>query len=201
MDEATLQFYRERAEAYTASGAKGASRWLAGFLDLLPAGARILELGCGGGVDAAAMIAAGFDVDPVDGVPEIAAKAEARLRRPVRVMRFDALDAVDAYDAVWANASLLHVPRRDLPDVLARVRRALRPGGLHFATYKAGEAEGRDSFGRYFNYLSREEMLAAYGAPWDVVRVNAYMGGGFAGSGFAGGQGPWVSVVVRKRAE
>jgi hypothetical protein len=70
------------------------------------------------------MIAAGFQVDPTDGTPEIAQKAQARLNRPVRVMRFDELDAEAAYDAIWANASLLHVRRHDLPAVLRLVFRA-----------------------------------------------------------------------------
>jgi uroporphyrinogen decarboxylase len=36
----------------------------------------------------------------------MAAKAEARIGRPVRVLRFEEIDAVAAYDAVWAHASL-----------------------------------------------------------------------------------------------
>ena len=68
----------------------------------------------------------------------MAAKAEARLGRPVKVMRFDELSEVETYDAVWANASLLHVPRGALGDVLALVFAALKPNGLHFASYKAG---------------------------------------------------------------
>jgi hypothetical protein len=82
------------------------------------------------------MIAAGFDVDPTDGTPEIARKAEERLGRCVRVMRFDELDAREVYDAIWASASLLHVPRSSLPEILAFVFEALKPRGLHFASYK-----------------------------------------------------------------
>ncbi len=113
----------------------------------------------------------------------------------VRVMRFDELDAVEAYDAVWANASLLHVPRNALPKVLALVFKALKPGGLHFASYKGGEAEGRDGYGRYFNYLSREDVTEAYRAsgPWTVVSVTAYIGGGYDGR-----QGPWIAITVQK---
>jgi SAM-dependent methyltransferase len=94
-DSVTLDFYSASAAVYVASGARGVSRNLPSFLDLLPSGARILELGCGGGRDAEAMIAAGFDVDPTDGTPEIARKAEERLGRRVRVMRFDELDALE----------------------------------------------------------------------------------------------------------
>ncbi len=185
-DRATLAFYAERAEVYTGAEAGGMARGLAGFMALLAAGARVLDLGCGGGRDTAAMIAAGFEVEAVDGSPEMAAKAEARLGRAVRVMRFDELDAVAEYDAVWANASLLHVPRGALPGVLGRVHRALRPGGLHFASYKAGGVEGRDTFGRYFNYLTRRRFWAAYGAAWQVVSVSEYMAVALSGPGFPG---------------
>jgi len=77
------------------------------------------------------MIAAGHHVDPTDGVLEIALKAEELLKIPVRVMRFEELDASAVYDAVWAIASLLHVPRPALPSILTKVRQSLKPGGLH----------------------------------------------------------------------
>jgi SAM-dependent methyltransferase len=194
-DSVTLDFYSASAPVYVASGTRGVSRHLPSFLDLLPPRARILELGCGGGWDAGAMIAAGFDVDPTDGTPEIARKAEERLGRRVRVMRFDELDALESYDAIWASASLLHVPRSSLPQILALVFKALKPGGLHFASYKGGGAEGRDRYGRYFNYLSREDVTEAYrrSGPWEVVSVTEYLGGGYDGQ-----QGPWVAVTVRR---
>jgi SAM-dependent methyltransferase len=196
-DQSTLRFYADTAETYTASGPGGASRWLGTFLEKLRPGVKILELGCGGGRDAEAMLAAGFDVDPTDGTPEIARLAEERLGRKVRVMRFGELEAVAAYDAVWANASLLHVPRNSLPEVLGRVFTALKPGGLHFASYKGGGSEGRDGHGRYFNYLSRTELLDAYGrsAPWEVESVVEYVGGGYEGT-----QGPWVAITARRPA-
>lgn len=194
-DARTLAFYAAEAPVYTASGKLGVSRHLDGFLDQLPAGAEILELGCGGGRDAAHMIARGFAVDPTDGTAEIALQAEARLRRPVRVMRFGELAAVDRYDAIWASASLLHVPRGDLPGVLARIHCALKPGGLHFASYKGGGREGRDRFGRYFNYFAREELESVYrdAAPWDRLDLTEGLGGGYDGV-----PGPWVQITVRR---
>ena len=66
-----------------------------------------------------------------------------------------------AFDGVWANACLLHVPRTALPGILAKVQRALRPGGVFYASYKAGEAEGRDRFGRFFNYPDAAWLKAA----------------------------------------
>lgn len=194
-DPATLRFYADEAPAYTAAAKGGISRHLEGFLDLLRPGARILELGCGGGLDAEFMVKRGFDVHPTDGTPEIAAKAEERLGIQVRIMRFDQIEERDAYDAVYASASLLHVPVDDLPSVLARIHAALIPGGLHFASYKGGGQAGRDRFGRYFNYLSAAQALEVYqaAAPWADLAVNETTGGGYDGV-----QGPWLAIVARK---
>ena len=141
------------------------------------------------------MLARGFDVDATDGVPEIAREAEARIDRPVRVMRFDELGATLAYDGVLANASLLHAPRSALTDILSRIFRALKPGGLHLASFKVGDAEGRDGLGRYFNYLSPDAVEAAYrgAADWQILSINDYVGGDY-----EGGQRPWVVITVRK---
>lgn len=115
---------------------------------------------------------------------------------PVRVLRFEDLDINEEYDAVWANASLLHVPRAELPSVLSKVRTALKPGGLHHASYKAGGREGRDSHGRYFNYLSHDELIEVYerSGRWDVISVTAYEGGGFD----KGVKGPWLAILAKR---
>jgi SAM-dependent methyltransferase len=194
-DPATLDFYAHEAPVYAASGRDGVARHLPAFLDRLTPGARILELGCGGGRDAHFMIGQGFDVDATDGTAEIAAQAECRLGRPVRVMRFDQLDRIEDYDAVVASASLLHVPRPDLPDILTRIWRALQPGGWHVASYKGGGAEGRDQFGRYFNYLDADELRAVYAAAgdWNAPELSSGLGGGYDGV-----QGPWHIITLRK---
>jgi SAM-dependent methyltransferase len=194
-DPATLAFYADEAPVYTASGPDGAARHLPEFLARLQPGARILELGCGGGRDALYMLERGFDVDATDGTPEIAAQAEQRLGRPIRVMRFDQLDSENEYNAVVASASLLHVPREGLQDVLRRIWNALRPGGWHIASYKGGGAEGRDRFGRYFNYLAAAELRATYAeaGAWDEMDILSGMGGGYDGV-----QGPWHIITLRK---
>ena len=75
---------------------------------------------------------------PTDGSPEMAAVASRHLGRTVETLLFHDLDAVEAYDGVWANACLLHVPRPELADILARIWRALKPAGISTpATRKA----------------------------------------------------------------
>lgn len=181
-DEGTLAFYDREAAAYAAR-TRGAPMRLHRFLEQLRPRARILELGCGAGQDAELMTAAGFDVTPTDGSAGLAAQAEARLGRPVRVMRFEELDETDAYDAVWANACLLHVPEEGLADVLTRIHRALKPGGRFNAGFKAGDGGGRDSLGRYYNFPTEQSLRAAYGAAgdWAALELTPGQGGGFDG--------------------
>lgn len=194
-DSATLRFYAEHAPAYAARARDGPSQGLDDFLKRLAPGARILELGCGDGRDSEAMLARGFDVDPTDGSEAMARQAEARLGRPVRAMRFDGLVAMEAYDAIWAHACLLHAPRTALSGVLNAIFGALKPGGLHVATFKAGCVEGRDALGRYFNYVSAEDIEAAYrgSAAWEIVAIQGYQGGDY-----QGGARPWIAITARR---
>ena len=129
VDARTLQFYRHNAEAY-ADWAKQPSTRLKSFLALLPPGGSILELGCGAGNHSAEMLAAGFTLRATDGSPEMAGIAARRLGHPVETMLFDQLDECGVHDGVWASACLLHVPRDQLADIVGRIHRALKDGGL-----------------------------------------------------------------------
>jgi SAM-dependent methyltransferase len=167
VDDKTLQFYRSNAQAY-ADWAKPPSARLTGFLALLPPGGAILELGCGAGNHSAKMLAAGFAARPTDGSPEMADIAADRLGHPVEAMLFHELDEFEVYDGVWASACLLHVPRDELAGVLARIRRALKPEGVFYASFKLGDGDGRDRLGRYYNYPSPEWLQSVYAeaGPW-----------------------------------
>jgi len=162
VDEATLQFYRGNAEAYAKRTFTSRQARLMAFLAQLPPGASILELGCGAGGDTAEMLARGFDVRATDGSPEMADVASKHLGRTVETLLFHDLDEVEAYDAVWANACLLHVPRAELADILARIWRAMKAEGVFYASYKEGDGDGRDTLNRYYNYPSPDWLRATY---------------------------------------
>ena len=121
----------------------------------------MLDHGCGAGRDTKALLAAGFNVTALDASADMVCEAEKRTGIGVRVQYFEDLDDVAIFDGIWASASLLHVPRAGLPNVLARVHQALKTGGLLFASFKSGGKEGRDSLGRYYNYLNADEVTAA----------------------------------------
>lgn len=194
-DDETLSFYARNAVTYAGRERRLPSGQLQAFIAALPAGASVLELGTGGGQDAQAMLAAGLDVTPSDASAELAAEAGRILGRPVLVMRFDELDAAETYQGVWASASLLHAPAAELSADFARIYRALRPGGVFTASFKAGTGEGRDKFGRYYNYPSPEGLRAycAEAAGWASFAMSEVMG-----SGYDNLPTRWLWVTVRK---
>ena len=190
----TASFYTDNAAIYAARERKLPRQRLDAFLATLPAGAAILELGCGAGQDAAYMFSHGFDVTPTDRSAELAREAEKRLGKPVRVMCFEDLDATEIFDAIWAEASLLHVPRSALSDIFDRILRALKSGGIFHASFKAGEADGHDKFGRYYNYPSASwirDMLSVGG--WKNIAMTEADGGGFDGEPTR-----WLYVAAHK---
>lgn len=179
-DNPTLRFYADNAAVYAQHATTPTGQRLDAFLTLVPSGGKILELGCGNGRDAAHMLSLGFDVDATDGTPELAAEAQRRIGRPVRILRFEQLDAIAAYDGIWACASLLHAPASDLVNILARIKRALRPGGIFTASFKAGRGEGRDELGRYYNYPTPECLRADYeAAGWTDLTLETNLGSGY----------------------
>ncbi len=193
-DPDTIAFYQTRAPHWVFHPGERYSHQLDSFLDRLPAGAAVLELGCGGGRDAARMRARGFAVDATDAVPALVARANQAFAVGARVMAFHELDAKAAYAGVWAHASLLHAPRNALPDVLARIHRALVPGGWHFASFKLGDGEGRDLLGRLHNFPSPAWLVARYEQARFVFEAQAT----YAGQASDGTQRDWIDLTVRK---
>jgi SAM-dependent methyltransferase len=193
-DAATLAFYQANAAAYAAVRPAAPTPELLDFLPRLAPGSRILELGCGDGCDAQAMIARGFDVVATDASPAMAALASARLGRPVDVLCFDELAEDRAYDAIVACASLLHVPRAGLAGVLARIHAALRPGGWHYATFKTGGAPGFDDHGRYYNRLSEVDAARLYARPWATAEFRQWDG-----LGYFSAPARWLEVTAQRQ--
>ncbi len=158
-DKETLAYYGRAAGEYaerTAHLEKDPA--LEAFIAALPKGARVLDLGCGPGVMAARMATEGLSVLATDAVPEMVEMAAARPGVEARVARFDDIQGEAEFDGVWANFSLLHAPRGDLPRHLRAIRRALRRGGLFHIGMKVGEGEKRDELGRHYTFFTEAEL-------------------------------------------
>lgn len=134
------------------------------FLARVPAGGRILDVGCGAGRDLAIFCARGFAAEGIEPSPALAQIARQHSGAPVRIVQAQALADEAIFAGVWACASLLHVPRMELSDVLARLSRALVPGGVLWASFKEGAGhmteKGPTGGTRVTELYSEAELLA-----------------------------------------
>ncbi len=132
------------------------------FLPLLPDWAHILDVGCGSGRDTKFFIELGHQVIAFDASNEIAALAEKEIGRPVQVQRVQDIQYQKQFDGIWACASLLHVPRKKLPDVFRRLHQALKPGGVLYASFKYGSGE-HEHDGRWFTDMNEAGLVKLLG--------------------------------------
>ena len=127
------------------------------FLPRVPAGGAILDAGCGSGRDTLAFRERGYRVTAFDASPELARLAETHTGQAVHVLRFEELEWEEAFDGIWACASLLHVPRGQLANAFGLLARALKPGGVLYASFKYGTRE-HSRGGRHFTDLDEENL-------------------------------------------
>jgi len=159
MPDLTLDYYDQNAAAFVGRTVETDLTCLyAPFLALLQPGASILDLGCGSGRDSKHFLEHGYAVEAVDGSPALCKIASAHIGRPVRQLLFQDLDDVEAFDAVWANASLLHMPKEALPGIFQKISDALKPGGIFHASFRHGSFSGERD-GRLFTDLTERDLI------------------------------------------
>lgn len=170
MADRTLDFYASHAGELAAryeSADMRESRQR--FARLFAAGARLLELGCGSGRDAAALLASGYDVTAIDASQAMLAQA-VRLHPELagRVLRH-ALPAPlpfadGSFQGAYAIACLMHLREPAVDAVLREVARVLQPAGrllFSVCTERPGlSPDGVDAGGRFFNILPDERWIA-----------------------------------------
>lgn len=159
MDE-TLNYYNQNADSFIAGTASAdMSAQYQFFLKHVPEKAKLLDLGCGSGRDSAYFASLGFDVVAVDGSAELCKRVKGIYGIDAVCALFEDLSFDAEFDAVWACASLLHVSKEDMPNILKKVSDALKPEGILYASFKYGNAE-RISNGRFFNDYTETDIDA-----------------------------------------
>lgn len=127
------------------------------FLQLIKPGDHILDLGCGSGRDSLFFKQNGYQVTALDGSEEMVKLSSRLINQPVLHLRFQEIEFHEAFDAVWACASLLHVNDEEINDVVVRIIRSLKSGGVFYSSFKYGDKE-EEREGRYFRYHNEESF-------------------------------------------
>lgn len=155
----TDRFYEQHAVEYferTVSAEMG--HLYSRFLPLLPPKARILDAGCGSGRDLRYFSERGYQASGVDASAALVELARSHSNAPCLVGRLEELEFDHSFEAVWACASLLHIPRSMIADVLFRLHRAIARNGVIFASVQEGTGERLTLDGRFFTFYQRKEF-------------------------------------------
>lgn len=173
--EVTLSYYSRNASTIAARYERVASAdSLQVDLSQLKAKAKVLEIGCGSGRDAAALVNAGFEVTAIDGSQKMLEQAlayhpELAGRLLLHQLPMPLPFEPEGFDAVIALAVLLHLTKDEIVGTLKEVHRVLTSSGqliYSVNTARPGlDEDGVDSDGRYFTVMSRAE--------WEVINKAA----------------------------
>ncbi len=148
--------------------------WIEGtdkFLSFLKPGDLVLDVGCGAGTKSKYLHEKGmrvFGIDLADKFVEIA-------RHKVPEAEFAAMDMQEVkkleknFDGIFAQASLLHIPKKDVMEVLRKLISKLQPGGYLYVAVKEKRSDGPDEevkkeqdygyeYERFFSYYTLDEL-------------------------------------------
>lgn len=140
------------------------------FLKHVPEQGRILDAGCGVGRDSKFFLSRGYEVLPFDGSLEMVKLTSGLLGKNALHMLFQDIHFSGEFDAVWANASLLHVPYVNLREVIEGFHKALLPSGILFASFKYGTSMRRTEDRIFFDMdeASIEPYLKGLFVPLEI---------------------------------
>lgn len=155
---------------------------------------QILDFGCGPGRDLQTFAAMGHIPTGLDGSDRFAEMARVDSGCEVLHQNFLELNLpAERFDGIFANASLFHVPRQELPRVLRELRDALQPGGVLFSSNPRGnnqEGWKGERYGAFHSAEAWSELMTEAG----FVEVEHY----YRPSGLPREQQPWLASVWRK---
>ncbi len=168
----------ERYNEWAATFETPARRWVDDLLSRLEDGSAVLDLGCGGGRDAAQRIAARHRYMGVD----ISEEQLRRARASIPNGRFLQADVIEleledpSFDAVVSLFMFGHIPRAAQAPLMAAIHRWLRPGGWLLVTMGIGDTAdvieedwlGAPMFFASFDEETNRRLLDAAG--FELVR-------------------------------
>lgn len=154
----------------------------------------ILDMGCGPGRDLIYFKSLGHEAVGLEGAAEMAEMARRQSGCKVMHQDFVAMDLPAArFDGIFANASLFHVPRRELPRVLGELHASLKPGGVLFTSNPRGDNEEAMNGERFCCFHDLEAWRGYVGGA-GFTEIRHY----YRPEGKPRDQQPWLATVWRR---
>lgn len=205
----TTQLVLQTIDAYERSARECVARWnkrrprrpplLVQWIQRLPSGTRLLDLGCGGGRDAGDLNLRGYRVVGVDRTSALLSAGRRRycslplVRADIRQLPFHAM----SFDGLWAAASLMHLPKPEARRILVDLCKLVRPGSLFAATVTYGMKSRfvTDGWipGRYFARWKKDELARAVRrAGWTILELKVVAN--------RERKGRWLNLLAQKQS-
>jgi SAM-dependent methyltransferase len=141
------------------------------FLSLLSKDSKILDVGCGGGIKTKYINDKGYQVKGID----FSEKMVDIAKRDNPNVDFELLDMYDVdtlkdkFDGIFVQASLLHIPKNRVVEVLTKMKSVLNSNGLIYIAVKGMRDDGiqedtkvENDYGyeyeRFFSYFTMDEL-------------------------------------------
>lgn len=112
----------------------------------------------------------------------------------VKQMLFSELDEQERYDGIFACASILHVPSAELPDIIGKMKKAVKKDGILYISFKYGTFEGVLN-GRYFTDHTEDSLKQILDQVCGLVIIST----GITGDARPGREDEkWLNVLLRR---
>ena len=194
----TLAHYDEAAQAFQeATRDHDVSQNYEALLGAIEGSApfALLDFGCGPGRDLRYFRSLGHKAVGLDGSASFVSMAREQSGCEVWHQNFLDLSLPPArFDGIFANASLFHVPRQELPGVLGALHGTLVERGVLFCSNPRGQDTEGFSGQRYGVFHSLEAWRAHMTASGFSEIAHYYRP-----AGRPRGEQPWLATVWRKR--
>lgn len=141
------------------------------FICLLKSGDLVLDLGCGGGTYSKYLLDKGLKVTGID----FSEKMIEIAKRNAPAGKFLVMDIRDlkklpqTFEGIFAQASLLHISKKEIENVLKRLNEKLKPEGYFYIAVKEIGSGGKEKeiivdekygyrYQRFFSFFTLDEI-------------------------------------------
>ena len=184
LKENLKRYYNQEAELRDASGkVDWKVKVRQDFCDLIKGKNKktLLELGAGAGYDSRYFMDSGFDVVAVDLSHEMIKRCKEKGIEAYELDYYGLSSLERKFDCVWAMNTLLHVPKADLPAVLAEIKSVLAKNGLFYMGVYGGvdseseyvRAEVSDT-ARFFSYYTEESLKSVLKRNFNIISFEQF---------------------------